>query len=69
MACVNLNDYVLNRLRDRPRYLTLRTIAEQTELKLDWLEMYSRGKIKDPSVNRVEKLYIFLTGEALAVKA
>jgi hypothetical protein len=68
MAGVSLNDYVLEKLRSRPRETTLRHIADATGLHLDWLEMYSQRKIKDPSVNRVETLYVYLTGEELAMK-
>lgn len=28
-----------------------------------WLRKFSSGQVKDPSVNRVEELYVYLTGE------
>jgi len=34
-----------------------------SEITFYWLRKFSSGDIKDPSVNRVEELYTFLTGE------
>lgn len=32
-----------------------------------WLSNFKRGKLPDPSVNRVQQLYEYLTGSALQV--
>ena len=38
-----------------------------SEITFYWLRKFSSGDIKDPSVNRVEELYTFLTGEPVLI--
>lgn len=38
-----------------------------TGLPMQWLSSLVRGQTPDPSVNRVQKLYEFLSGKALKV--
>lgn len=37
-----------------------------SEISYFWLRKFSSGTVKDPSVNRVEELYRYLTGHSLA---
>lgn len=53
------------KLRQEP----LRDISSQTGLPVHWLQMFSAGRILNPSVNRVEYLYRYLVGEALQLPA
>lgn len=60
----SLMDATLRLLRDNPK--TLPTVyAELHELgshiTFSWLRKFSAGHIKDPSVNRIEELYRYLT--------
>jgi len=43
--------------------LTLLDIHRLTGLSYHWLTKLSAGNIHDPSVNKIQKLYEFLTGE------
>jgi hypothetical protein len=43
-------------LYNRPAWLTLASVATATGLPLGWLKLFSRGKIAEPSVNRIETL-------------
>jgi hypothetical protein len=40
-------------------------IYYDTLIPPNWLSMFASNKIKDPGVNRVEKLYTYLTGRAI----
>jgi len=62
-----LRGKVLDLLSKRPRSMTYRDIAEATELPEPWLKTFAAGKISDPSVNRIETLYNYLTGTPLNV--
>jgi hypothetical protein len=42
-------------------------LAQQAGLPFYWLKSFKSGTIKDPSVNRVQQLYEYLTGKKLAV--
>lgn len=42
-------------------------IYKETDLPFYWLRKLSQGEIKDPSVNRVQKLYEYLSGSTLEV--
>jgi hypothetical protein len=45
----------------------VRTISEESGLPYDWLIGIKYDRIKNPSVNRVQKLYEYLAGKKLAV--
>jgi len=47
--------------------LSLREIADRADLPYDWLTAIKYDRIKNPSVNRIQKLYEFLTGNTLPV--
>lgn len=40
-----------------------------SEITFYWLRKFSSGDIKDPSVNRVEELYKYLTGKPALISA
>ena len=43
----------------------LLTIYNATGLSFYWLRKFQAGEIKDPSVNRVQRLYEYLSGKRL----
>lgn len=47
--------------------LTLIDIHKASGLPFYWLKKFSAGEIRDPSVNKVQKLYEFLTKRKLRV--
>jgi hypothetical protein len=42
-------------------------IYKETHLPYYWLKKFSSGEIRDPSVNRVQRLYEYLAGKQLEV--
>ena len=57
----------LELIQTRSVRLTLRKISEDTGLSESWLEGFHEGRIQNPSVNRVQKLYEYLTNSTLKV--
>lgn len=47
--------------------LTLPEVYKETNLPYYWLKKFSSGEINDPSVNRVQALYEYLSGRKLEV--
>lgn len=47
--------------------IPLPEIYKETHLPYYWLKKFSSGEIRDPSVNRVQRLYEFLAGRKLEV--
>lgn len=47
--------------------MTIQDIATQADLPYDWLVSIRYDRVKNPSVNRVQKLYEFLSGKPLTV--
>lgn len=43
-------------------------VALKTNLQYDWVNKLKRGDIKDPSVNKVQAVYEYLTGKPLLSK-
>jgi hypothetical protein len=62
-----LRDKTLSLVQNRPVHLTLKQISAATTLPVGWLKMFAQGQIKEPSCNRIETLYEFLSGEQLKV--
>lgn len=62
-----LHPKVLDLLGARPRTTTYSDVAEATGLNEAWIKQFAAGNIPNPSVNRVETLYVYLTGNALNV--
>lgn len=54
-------------LRNRPPDLSYRKISKEAKLPLRWLEQFAQDKIRNPSVNRIEALYEYLSGTELKV--
>jgi AraC-like DNA-binding protein len=50
---------------NRPRPVTLETIADRANVSEAWLRSIIDGKVDDPSVNMIQRVYEFLTGEEL----
>lgn len=46
---------------------TLPLIYKETDIPFYWLRKFSSGTIPDPSVNRVQRLYEYLSGKKLEV--
>lgn len=53
----------LRLLKDRNQ--TLPTIMVATGIPFYWLRKFSAGQIRQPSVNRIQKLYEYLSGRQL----
>lgn len=64
-----LRDRTLSLLQDRPARVSLKLISEETGLPESWLSMFGQGNIDDPSVNRIETLYEYLSGQAITITA
>lgn len=47
--------------------IPLPVIYKETDLPYYWLKKFRSQEIKEPSVNRVQRLYEYLTGRELAV--
>lgn len=60
-----LRDTVLSLVQNRPVHQTLKQISADTGLQLGWLKLFAQNKISNPSCNRVEKLYEYMTGKPL----
>lgn len=69
MITTSLRDNTYKLLKNRNIQITLEKISNDTSLSVSWLEMFSRnGGIKDPSVNKVQTLYEYLTGSKLELR-
>jgi len=44
---------------------SLADISIRAQIPYFWLESFSKGKVKNPGINRVQYLYEFLTGKKL----
>lgn len=55
----------LKLLKERGPEQTLPNIASETGIPFYWLRKFHYGEIKDPGVNRIQKLYEFLSGRPL----
>lgn len=52
-------------LKARSRNLTLDLISQDTQIPLHWLESFSRGLSKSPTVRNVVCLYEYLSGRQI----
>lgn len=50
----------LKLLANRPRTLTLEAVADGANVSVGWLSHFARGKIDDPSFNRVMRVRDFM---------
>lgn len=60
----NLLAETVRLLRARPT-ADHEAIADKTGLSKSWVEHLRKGRYKDPGVNKVQRLYEYLTGEKL----
>ena len=51
----------------KSRGIPLLEIHKQSGISFYWLKRFSEGRLRDPSVNRVQALYEFLTNKTLGV--
>jgi hypothetical protein len=65
MITTKLRDATLELLTNRSVKLTLARINADTGLPETWLSMFGQGRIDDPSVNKVETLYEYLSGSTV----
>lgn len=57
--------HTLELVRNRPRAVTYELMQKKTRIPVSWMQALMTGKIKEPSVNRIEKLYVYFTGSQL----
>ncbi len=63
---MSLYEKTLDLMRNRPRRMTLKIIVKETDLTMGWLVTISgKSPPAHPSVNLVEQLYCYLTGETV----
>ena len=60
MYCSPIAQEALNLLKNRPRTLTIEKIASDTELTPGWLRSFEGGRIREPGLYKVERLYSYL---------
>jgi len=60
MILTTLRDTTVLSLKNRPVWLTLNLICEETTIPSAWLNALVKGRISDPSVNRIETLKAYL---------
>lgn len=58
MESNSLLDTTVHLLRERGRY---REVADATGLGYDWINKLVQGQIKDPGVNKIERLHRYLS--------
>jgi len=68
MLSTSLRDGTIELLRNRPVWLTLKLICNDTTIPEGWLKALVQGKIKGPDVNRIETLNNYLQVKISKVK-
>ncbi|CUS06494.1 putative DNA-binding protein [Acinetobacter phage Loki] len=48
---------VLEMLKEKPTYVSYEEIAERSGVGIGFINTFATGKVKSPSITRVEKLY------------
>ena len=54
-------------LKNRPRPQTYAIIGEKININPSWIDALAQGRIKEPGVQKIERLYEYLKGEPLKV--
>lgn len=62
-----LLDATLEALDNRPRKVTLAVIARDCQVSEPWLRSLIDGRIPNPGVCRIERLYTYLTKKEIKV--
>lgn len=57
----SLHKQTITLLRNRPRTLTFEMIAKETATTVHWLERLAADGFEEPGVNKIERLYRYLT--------
>ena len=63
----SLYEKTLRLIQSRPHNLTFAEISSKIDIGEDWLRKFAQGKIKNPSVNRIQTLHDFLNDKPLKV--
>lgn len=58
---INLHRQTVTLLQNRPRTLTLEKIADEANVNYHWLARLSRDAIEEPGVNKIAKVFQYLT--------
>jgi transcriptional regulator with XRE-family HTH domain len=61
----SLTKKTLELYRQRPRSMTKDRLAEELGISPSWVDQWSRGIIKNPSADRIQAIYEFLSGKKL----
>lgn len=61
----SLHEQTLELLHASPKPLI--QLYDETRIPIGWLSTFKRGSVKDPSVNRVQRLYEHLSGRSLSL--
>lgn len=64
MQC-KLRPRALELVRNRPPSMTLKQLAQEAGVNLDWLKSFSSNRMKTPTVDNVERVYTYLSGKEL----
>ena len=64
MQC-KLLTVTLSLWKERPRTQTIMRVHIDTEIPFHWLVHFSKGRVKNPPVNYIETLYVYLSGKEL----
>lgn len=62
-----LRDKTLELLIKSSERIKLVSIANDTGLEVRWLNLFKKGEIREPSVNKIETLYEHLSGKKLKI--
>ena len=62
-----LYEKTLNLFKNRPVWQTHKLIENETGIGRAWLKKFSYGEIENPSVNKIQTLYEYLTDTKLDV--
>lgn len=63
-----LYDATLKLLKDRSRSVVLKQISRDTGLTHSWLTLLCSGALENPSVNKIQTLYEYLSNSKLELK-
>lgn len=62
-----LRERTLHLVVNRPKTLTYWQIYQDTGITPEWLRAFVNGRARAPSVDLVEKLYVYLSGDELDI--
>ena len=62
---INGSGTLMTRTRELLRHRDLLVVYKDTNISYYWLRKFLDGRFTNPSVNRVQQLYEYLTGSAI----